>query len=81
MLLLNEIDTLTMTVTDAVDLAAEGEVAVGYACLEIVSGQPLCSLQSATDAACPLSLRRAIMSGRLLMAKRTNRVAWGLVER
>jgi hypothetical protein len=33
MLPTNEIDTLTMTVTDAVDLAAEGKVADGYACL------------------------------------------------
>jgi cation diffusion facilitator CzcD-associated flavoprotein CzcO len=33
MLPTNEIDTLTMTVTDAIDLAAEGKVADGYACL------------------------------------------------
>jgi hypothetical protein len=29
----NEIDTLTMTVTDAIDLAAEGHLADGYAAL------------------------------------------------
>jgi hypothetical protein len=33
MLPTHEIDTLTMTVTDAIDLAAEGKVADGYACL------------------------------------------------
>jgi hypothetical protein len=33
MLPTNKEDTLTMTVTDAVDLAAEGKVADGYACL------------------------------------------------
>ena len=33
MLPTNEIDTLTMTVTAAVDLAAEGQIADGYACL------------------------------------------------
>jgi hypothetical protein len=33
MLPTHEIDTLTMTVTDAVDLAAEGQVADGYGVL------------------------------------------------
>jgi hypothetical protein len=33
MLPTHEIDTLTMTVTDAVDFAAEGKVADGYAAL------------------------------------------------
>jgi hypothetical protein len=31
MLPTNEIDTLTMTVTDAIDFAADGQVADGYA--------------------------------------------------
>jgi hypothetical protein len=33
MLPTNEIDTLTMTVTDAIDLPREGQIADGYACL------------------------------------------------
>jgi hypothetical protein len=33
MLPTHEIDTLTMTVTNAVDFAAAGKVADGYACL------------------------------------------------
>ena len=33
MLPTNEIDTLTMTVTDAIDLAREGQIADGYAYL------------------------------------------------
>jgi hypothetical protein len=33
MLPTNEIDNLTMTVTDAIDLAREGQIADGYACL------------------------------------------------
>jgi hypothetical protein len=29
----NEVDTLMMTVTDAIDLAADGQVSDGHACL------------------------------------------------
>ena len=40
MLPTNEIDTLTMTVTEAIDLAAEGQMADGYACLVGASTVP-----------------------------------------
>jgi hypothetical protein len=82
MLPTNEIDTLTMTVTDAVDFAAEGKIADGYAAL-------VWGLHRAEEIVTTVGHRRRLPAtpplryngrkGDLLMAQHTNRVAWRLV--